>query len=52
MNIQEQSNLPLKNLISTQQVDACDLERLSNIALSQNLIDAAFEKNFYIMVIM
>ena len=46
MNIQEQSNLSLKNLISTQQVDACDLERLSNIALSQNLIDAAFEKKF------
>ena len=44
MKIQEQSNLPLKNLISTQNIDVCDLEKLSNIALSQNLIDAAYAK--------
>ena len=44
MKIQDQSNSALKNLIATGHLPFKSLESLSNIALSQNLIDAAYLK--------
>nr|MBC8222232.1 7,8-didemethyl-8-hydroxy-5-deazariboflavin synthase [SAR86 cluster bacterium] len=44
MKIQDQSNSALKNLIATGHLPFKSLESLSNIALSQNLIDAAYAK--------
>ena len=44
MNIQEQSNLSLRQLIQTDEISLSELENLSNICLSESLIKASFDK--------
>ena len=44
MNIQEQSNLSLKKLISTEYIPFSKLPALANICLSDSLVEAAYDK--------
>ncbi len=44
MNIQEQSNLTLKQLIATENIHFSELNALANVSLSSDLIDSAYDK--------
>ena len=46
MDIKDYSNSALKNLIANESCNASDLELLSNVAISDFLIQSAYKKKF------
>ena len=47
LKIQEQSNLSLKKIIQHENIKFSELKALSNVCLSESLIEAAFNKKKY-----
>ena len=47
LKIQEQSNLSLKKIIQHENIKFSELKALSNVCLSESLIETAFNKKKY-----